>query len=1139
MKNLIKMLNRLSLLLYLVVSVTKNFIQKMEKMLMLDKINYKKQRMMKKRLQLSYILYNTFSRYVNISCLCKEMFVSIIILSSLFLQVSYAQTQARVVTGNVIDSSGAPLEGATISLKGSKSKVIADAKGMFNIKVLSESSILVVSFSGYTDAEQIVGNKLSFTIRLYQKDDRILDDIVVIGYGSVKKKDATGSVAKVSVADLQKAPVRSFEEALAGRVAGVQVTSTDGQPGDALNIIIRGNNSVTGNNSPLYVIDGFPIENPNNNVINPAEIESIDILKDASATAIYGARGANGVIVITTKKGKIGPPVISFNTFTGLSTVTRRMSVMNPYDFVKLQLELSPITNSTAYLTRSNRTLDDYKNVKGLDFQDALFRNGIFTNHDLSIKGGNDQTKYSISGSYTNQQGVVIASAFKRGQGRITLDQKLSKKLKVGINTNYSFSESNGTTPRNQTSAIGGNDVSFNLLQNVWSYRPVSGGVDSLDADLLNELADPDAFPGDPRVNPLFSARNEYNKRLNSTFVGNIYLEWDITKDLKFRSTGGLNLSRASTEIFNNTKTRGGSPLTTQGQQNGVNGSILNVDVNDFVNENTLTFTKRFNKNHVLTALGIYSIQYNKTKSTGLAAIKVPNEALGIAGLDEGQVSSITSTGFDFGLQSFATRLNYSLFSKYLFTASLRADGSSKFDPNGPNQYGIFPSGAFAWKLGDEGFMKKIKAISSAKFRASYGITGNNRIGPFDYLSQITFYNNRNAFYTYGNALTQAFAVTQLGNPKLKWESTSQLDMGLELGFLKNRILLEVDVYRKQTNDLLLNSNLAPNSGFTNQVTNIGKTQNEGLEFTLNTINISNKNFNWSSSFNISFNRNKIIALNESDDRIISIASGQGNQFGSVPNYIAKIGLPISSFYGFKYIGNYQLNDFDLLPNGVYVLKDNIPHAGGSANVTRANQKPGDPRYADINGDGLVNDNDLTIIGNPNPLHIGGLTNNFSYKNFDLNIFFQWSYGNDVYNFNRVILEGGAPLGASNSLNQFASYNDRWNFDNPSNKNFRAFAINGQYANGVRVTSSRVVEDGSFLRLKTVQLGYNFPSAIIKRSGFKSIRLYSSAQNIFTWTNYSGMDPEVNTRGTGLTSGWDFSAYPRALTFTLGINVTL
>lgn len=1075
----------------------------------------------------------------NYSGLFAILFPLILVTALLLLvNPSFSQETGKTVTGVVRNNNGEPLPGVSVTIKGTSTASITGSDGIYSIRVPSERTTLVFSYVGMTSQEQPVTGKNAVNIILSTAAGG-LDDVVVIGYGTVRKKDATGSVAKVNVTDMQKAPVRSFEEALAGRVAGVQVSSTDGQPGDALNIIIRGSNSVTGNNSPLYVIDGFPIESPNNNVLNPAEIESIDVLKDASATAIYGARGANGVIIITTKRGKPGPSVVTYNGYYGFSNVTKRMDVMSPYDFVGMQLEINPTLNTPIYLT-GTKSLEDYRNINGTDFQNELFKRGAFSNHYLSITGGNTNTRYTISGSLTNQDGVVIASAFKRGQGRVTLDQTVSDKFKVGINTNYTYSESNGTTPRNQTSAIGGNDTRFNLLQNMWAYRPVTGN-DSLDAAaaLLNEFEDPGAILGDARVNPISSAKNEYNRRVNNTFVANVYAEYSLTKDLKLRVTGGANLSKGRNEVFNNSKTRGGSPLTSQGQANGINGSLAIIESNDYVNENALTYTKRFNRNHTLTALVDYSIQYNFSRTTGFSAIKVPNEGLGMSGLDEGTVSGTTSNSADYGLQSFLGRINYSLFNKYLFTASFRADGSSKFAPDGPNQYGYFPSGAFAWKLGEENFIKEIEAISSAKIRASYGVTGNNRIGPYDYLSRITT-NTSNAYYTFGNTLTQGFNISALGNKDLKWESTGQFDLGLELGFFKDRILFEADVYRKRTYDLLLTTPIAPGSGFTSITANVGKTQNQGIEFSLNTINVKNKTFSWNSSFNIAFNHNKILALNGSADNIISIVGGQGNALANVPGYIAKVGKPISQMYGFVYAGNYQVNDFDVLPNGTYLLKDNVPNfAGSTSAVPRANQKPGDPRYADINGDGLVNDNDLTIIGDPNPIHIGGFTNNFAYKNFDLNVFLQWSYGNDVYNANRVEFEGGTPLGSGNTMNQYSTYNDRWTFNNPSNKYFRAFAIDGQYANGTRVTTSRVVEDASFLRLKTVQLGYNVSGRFIKKAGLKSLRAYASAQNIYTWTKYEGMDPEVNTKGTGLTAGYDFSAYPRAMTFTFGLNVTL
>jgi len=1041
--------------------------------------------------------------------------------------------QGRTVTGTVSDSKGETLPGATVTIKGTKTAVATTGAGKYDIVVPDNKAILVFSFIGAATKEVNVGTQTVINVTL-ENNSSTLNEVVVIGYGQRARKDLTGSVGTANVPDMQKAVVRSFEESLEGRVAGVQVSSGDGQPGDALNIVIRGNNSVTGNNSPLYVVDGFPIENPDNNTINPADIESLTVLKDASSTAIYGARGANGVVIITTKKGKKGDASINYNGSYGVSNTTKRMKLMDPYEFVKLQLEIAPTTATPTFATdtyiKNGITLDSYRNVPGIDWQGQVYRKAPFTNHALSLSGGTDNTRYYVSGSYVNQQGVVIASDYQRAQGRVSLDQQVNKRLKVGLTSNYANSISNGTVPRNQTSSLSGNDINFNLLYNAWSYRPVEG-ADNTGA-LQENLVDPDLITGDQRINPVYSALNEYNRRINNVFVANLYAEYKISDNLSYRATGAMNLASGRNEIFNNTQTRSGSPLTLQGQANGINGSFLNSTVNDYVTEHVLTYNKAINKYNVLNVTGIYSLQYNKSQANGYSAIHVLDDTRGLDALTTGTIMNPVFTTSTYGLQSFAARVNYTLYEKYLFTASFRADGSSKFDPQGPNQYGYFPSGAFAWRLIDERFMKKLPFVSDAKLRVTYGVTGNNRIGPFDYMSQITFYNNANAYYVFNNNVVQAFTITTLGNRDLKWESTGQFDAGLELGFLKDRIHLEADVYRKRTYDLLLSTPIPLSTGYSTITANIGKTQNQGIELTLNTINIKNKCFSWTSDFNISFNQNKILALNGAVDNLVTAVGGQGNALNNVPGYIAKIGQPISMMYGLVYDGNYQLNDFNKLPNGTYVLKDNVPAYTGSNGVAnRSIQQPGDPKYRDINGDGLVNNDDLTIIGNPNPIHTGGFTNNFKYNNFDLNVFLQWSYGNDVYNANRVNLEGGTPIGLN--VNQLATYSNRWTINNPSNQYYR---VN---ANGTRVTNSRVVEDGSYLRLKTVQLGYSLPQKLVTRLGIKSLRAYAAAQNLLTVTGYSGPDPEVSVKGYGLTQGYDFSAYPRAFTVTLGLNLTL
>jgi TonB-linked SusC/RagA family outer membrane protein len=1031
--------------------------------------------------------------------------------------------QQLTVSGVVKDDQGETLPGVNVKIKGEQTGIATDNDGKFTIKVPDSKSVLVFSYVGYLTVEKAVSENQFLNITLKQNAKSLNEVVVVeVGYGKVKRADLTGAVGSVNIKDLQKAPVASFDAALAGRVAGVQVESTDGQPGDGLNITIRGANSITGVNTPLYVIDGFPIENFDTNSINPLDIESIDILKDASATAIYGSRGANGVIIINTKRGRTGAPVVSYNGYYGFQDVTSRMNLMNPYQFVQLQNEINPTAAAALYFT-NGQTLDSYKNVQGTDFQNLLYRIAPYQNHFVSITGGTDKTHYTISGSYFDQNGVIVASGYQRMQGRVTLDQQVNDKFKVGVDINYSDSKQYGTIPRTQTSTTTGNDVQYNLLYDVWTYRPVSGS-EAGNSELLNDLLDPDLAGGDYRINPLSSAENEYNATFGNTTVLNGYLEYSITKDLKLRITGGANLRKSRNQIFNNSLTRSGSPLTIQGQANGFNGSINYSQINDFSDDNLLTYTKAFDSNNQLTLLGVYSLVDDGTQSYGFTNNHVPNENLGVSGLGSGLNVSTNSATSENTLESFTTRANYSLYNKYLFTGTFRADGSSKFAPN--HKWGYFPSAAFAWKLGEENFIKKFQTISSAKLRASYGLTGNNRVSDFAYLTQINS-TGASSYYPYGNTLTQGFVPTVLGNPNLKWETTSTIDAGLELGLFKDRISLEVDVYKKHTYNLLLNAPLPTSLGYSSNTVNIGQTQNEGLEITLNTINVQNKNFQWNSNFNISFNQNRILALNTGSDNLLTVPPGFTDNF-KIPAYIAKVGAPIAQFYGYVFDGIYQYSDFDKLPNGTYVLKSNLAKTGGLLGTTP--RQPGDPKYKDINGDGVINDADQTAIGTPYPIFTGGFNNDFTYKGFDLNVFLQFSYGNDVLDANRIFLEGGKPV--TFGLNQYATYANRWTPTNPSNTLFR---VN---ANGTRVFSSQYIEDASFIRLKTVSLGYTIPAKTIQKFGIKSLRLYSSAQNLYTLTKYKGPDPEVSTKGYGLTPNFDFSPYPRALTLIFGLNAS-
>lgn len=1030
---------------------------------------------------------------------------------------------SKTITGKITNMQGEPLSEITVTLKDKNISTVTNDKGIYSV-VLKDSVNVIIVASGLGFKTKETWTSAAWTVVNIKLEGSVvnLDQVAVVGYGTVKRKDLTGAVGEVKMEDLQKAPVASFDGALAGRVAGVNVSAIDGQPGSSNTVTIRGGNSITQDNSPLYVVDGFPIENPNNNAVNPADIESIDILKDASATAIYGARGANGVVIITTKKGRATAPIVTYNAWYGIQENLKQQEVMSPYEFVKFQLELNPSLFTPLYLS-NGQTLETYRNQQGVNWQDLILRPAPVYSNSISVRGGNDKTKYFFSGSQFDQKGIILGGGFKRLQARINLEQNINANVKIGINANYTHAKSFGQVALASTE----NNISSYLFYNAWGYRPVTGDPVQ-DATFVDATFDDDITSSvDVRVNPYQSAVNAYNYTFNQGLYANFFGEYKFLKNFTLRITGGANLTDIRYENFNNSKSPAGNPRTLYGRVNGMNGSLINNNITNLLNENTLTFNKVINKHHALNVLGGFNIQEVNLSQNGFAAIQVPNEALGIAGLDEGTPTLNYSSASVSTLASFLGRINYNFKSRYLFTASMRADGSSRFSPK--NRWGYFPSASVAWKMSEEKFMKKLNFISDAKLRLSHGVTGNNRVSDFAYLSvlrQNVAFNSGNtgSGYYFNGVYVPGSVPTEVGNENLKWESTVQTDLGLNLSLFENRIEIIADVYSKRTKDLLLNASLASSTGYLNGFKNIGIISNRGLELTLNTVNIKTNRFAWSSSFNISFNRNKVVELNENQPSLTTRVFWNDNFNNSLP-YLAKPGGPVALYFGFLFDGIYQYNDFNLLPNGSYVLKDNVVNNG----FDRSLIQPGFVKYKDINGDGIVDANDQTTIGNPQPIHTGGFSNNFKYANFDLNIFFQWSYGNDIMNANRIIFEGSE---GRIFLNMFRSMENRWSPTNPSNLLPKA----GGY--GPNVYSSRTIEDGSFLRLKTLALGYTLPETLLKKIKIKSVRAFTSAQNLITWMNYSGVDPEVSVRNTALTPGFDFSAYPKARTITFGLDVT-
>mgnify|MGYP003574903804 CR=1 FL=1 len=1037
------------------------------------------------------------------------------LLCSLMMVTSaYAQGQSFKVSGTVKTRVGDPIPGVGIKLRGTGTATVSGNDGRYSLTVPNVKGTLVFTYIGFQTLEIPINNRQQINVMM-EPSTSDLDQVVVVGYGTVAKSDLTGSVGQVAMDDLVKAPVASFTEALAGRIAGVQVSSGDGQPGSGLNIIIRGANSLTQDNSPLYVIDGFPTE-AEDAILNPDDIESINILKDASATAIYGARGANGVIVVQTKRGKLGAPVITYNGSYGINKLIKKMDLLSPYEFIKYHNEFNPTLTAQRYFG-DGRTLESYQGAAGIDWQDKVSQNSPIQIHNFAIRGGRGgetETRYSISGSIYDQEGAIINSGYGRKQGRAAFEQTISKSFKVGVNANYSVVNTYG-----QPVAIGeSGSATSNVFYSVWGYRPLTGNGSNLE----EELFDPEEFSGaDLRINPVINLNNSHLLGKRNDLLANAFVDYNITPYLKFRTTGSVKSQTRRNETFYNSNTSRGSSNNPNNTL-GVNGSVEYRESNTWLNENTLTYKKIVKKHHAVEVLGGFTMQYDDFENYGFKAMNVPNEELGISGLDEGTPYENETLRSSATMVSFLGRANYSYRSKYFLTASFRADGSSKFNPK--NRWGYFPSAALSWRMSAEPFMKGINFISDAKLRISYGETGNNRVGNFSYLPN--FVMNTTEGYSFNNSTPSAMITPgNLGNSNLRWETTRQLNIGYDLSLFKKRIELTAEVYRKTTVDLLLNADLPYSTGYSSVFNNIGSIQNQGLEFTLNTTNIRSKSFSWTSNFNIAFNRNKILSLAENQDNRLTPIRWEF-AYQEVPLYIAQVGKPAALYYGYVFDGLYQVEDFNGGP-GSYTLKPGVPNNGNAPGLIR----PGDVKFRDINGDGVVNAYDQTTLGSPLPLHTGGFNNNFNYKGFDLNVFFQWSYGGSIYNANRIIFEGERPRA---NLNQFATVINRWTPENPNTTIPRA----GGNA-PVGTYSSRVIEDGSFLRLKTVQLAYSLPSSLTNKFFVRNLSLNVSAQNIFTWTNYSGMDPEVAVRYSVLTPSFDYAPYPRALTLVFGLKATL
>lgn len=991
--------------------------------------------------------------------------------------MSLSAFSQQKVTGKVTDGSeGGGIPQVSIQIKGTTIGTSSDFDGNYSITTKNASDVIIFSYLGYKTKEVKVNGRSVINVKLTE-DSSSLDEVVVIGYGSRKKSDVTGAVASVKSEELTAFPVLNAAQALQGRAAGVVVQSNNGgQPGAPINIQIRGNTSIGANSSPLIVVDGFV----GASFPQPNDIASMEILKDASATAIYGSRGSNGVVLVTTKKGKSGKISIELNSDFSVQNVSNRLDLLNADQFATYQQTINP-----AYT----------KGPANTDWQDLLYRLGNTQNHQVSFSGGTDKVNFYASANYFKQDGVLINSAFERFTFLSNIDAQVTDKLKLGMNLFGSRGVEDGV-PTQSTGATangGGDDV----VSGSFRFAPDLGILDANGFNTINGV-------GDDIDNPYAVATESVNETKTDIFRANLYANYDILENLTFKTTFGFSANNENAGLF-----RPSTLITTAGGNVGGRAIVGNLKRTNVISENYLTYTTDIGKGK-LTLLAGYSYQKDVREAFTAGAQGFSSDSFSYRNLAGGAVQLIpTSSIVESEIQSQFGRINYDFDDKYLLTATIRRDGASNFAAN--EKIAVFPSFALGWKVSNEEFMKNLEQVSNLKLRASYGATGNQGIAPYQSLAS---FQNLYAV-TNGNTIS-AVTPLQSSNPNLKWETSFQTNIGVDLGLFNNKVSLSLDYYNIDTEDLILADNGQPQYfGFLNpsSLRNIGKVNNKGFEINLNTRNINTENFRWTTDFNLALNRNEVISLSDEDGIDLFLDASPG-YFNIDRTHILREGEVLGSFWGLDYQGVYQGGD---LPAGTALLP------GGEA---------GDQLFTDVDGSGDISPADQKIIGDPTPDFTFGFTNTFSYKNFDLNIFLQGAQGGDVMNLTAVQLFNGDSNATTEILNSWTPTN--------TSTNIPRAKLRG------KEISSRFVEDGSYIRLKNIALGYTLPNDIVSKLGLQNARISLSAQNLFTITNYSGLDPEVSYFGAGggnssaanTTNGFDFGNYPtlRSVNFTINLK---
>lgn len=992
--------------------------------------------------------------------------------------------QQREVSGTIEDAEGTPLIGATIQEVGTTTGTVTDFDGNYTLSVSGPDAVITVTYTGYKSTRETVGNRSVINIVL-ATDAQVLDQVVVVGYGSQKRSDITGSVSSIKSEDLEKAIFTDVDQLLQGRSAGVQVTSASGEPGSGATIRIRGNNSISGDNGPLYVVDGIPIAGSPN--FNPQDIANIEILKDASATAIYGSRGANGVILVSTKRGKSGATRINVSHNTTFSEVINTYEMLTGQDYAEFRNEANrdlgraePFPNPAEFAGQ------------GFNWQDEILRTGERSETGLSLSGGSDNVRFFVSGNYLSDNGIVEGSSFNRGTLRGNLDMDgLNDKLLVKVSFNAAHSQN-----QRAISSSRGFPASAGPIFNALTSEPIV------------PTRDFSGFTGEGNqfYNPYLEVTAQDDRQFLTDLITSTEATYKITDRLSYTFNGGVNFTLNNRDIF--TPKNVGTGINTNGQASNSRGQGY-----DYIVSNYLTYEDFFpGSDHALT--GVVGLEYSEFNnySSSSSTNNFDIEILGSdnIGIGTGDVS-VGSGRSQAVLQSGFLRANYAFKDRYLLTATIRADGSSRFAEN--EKWGYFPSAAFGWRISEEDFLADNPTIANLKLRFSIGETGSQSIGSYQSLARYG-----TATYGVGGVETLAFIPASVANPNLRWETTRQVNLGLDLGLFDNRLEFIVDYFKKTTIDLLQSIQIPSQSGFGGALVNFGSIENEGVELAINATPIDRGAFRWNTSFNITTYKTKVIELG-GDEEIFGPGLGQ-NVFGN--GHIFRPGDEYGLFYGFNAIGLIQESDFDGDGNITIPIRNNDRRLGAW-------------KFEDISGpegvpDGVINNLDRKVIGNPNPDFLWGWNNDLTYKNFNLNFFVQASVGNDIYNTIGTVVNSGFNNNEHYKNQTVDWYENRWTPDNPTN-DIRYPSINSS----TPPVANFMVEDGSYIRLKNISLRYTLP---LQNSVLSSLQLYVTGTNLITITDYTGFDPEVSSLGgNSLAPGVDLGVYPRQKGYTVGTNI--